>query len=219
MMIKSNTRMRAQFGLFAAALVFSVAACSDDGDSGKDPGASGSGGTATKGSGGANNAGRGGSTASGGSTSTGGSTASGGSNASGGSGGSTNSGGSAGAATGGGSAGTQSTGGSAGSSSELGASGVEKSKPLSELSDEELGKLCDWSAKEAGGYKKVTCPPGNTEQGWANQEECKAQAGPIAKGCSKTVGEFEPCGAAMSKDPCNPLVAACLPLLSCAAGG
>lgn len=80
--------------------------------------------------------------------------------------------------------------GSSGGSGGPGASGVDSSKPLSALTADEKGKLCDWNAAQAGGYgKTMTCSDGTDASNDANQAECVADI----PSCSATVGQFETC--------------------------
>lgn len=82
-------------------------------------------------------------------------------------------------------------GSGSGSGGPAGASGVDSAKPLSALSAEEKGKLCDWNASQAGGYgKTMTCSDGSDATNDENQAACIADFPP---NCAATVAQFETC--------------------------
>ncbi len=91
-------------------------------------------------------------------------------------------------------------------------SGVSGSKRLDALTNDEKGKLCDFTAAHFGGYgKSIDCGGGNTLDAAASQAECIAAA-PTA--CAATVAQAEQCLTAQSC--ANPLPPACVPIFQCA---
>jgi hypothetical protein len=104
--------------------------------------------------------------------------------------------------------------GGGGGSSGPGASGVESSKPLSALSADEKGKLCDWNAAQAGGYgKTMSCSDGTDASNDANQAECVADV----PSCSATVAQFEACTKAAVTVPLCDQIAKILTASECQA--
>jgi len=68
---------------------------------------------------------------------------------------------------------------------------IAPSKLISDLSAEEKGQLCDWSAALQGGYGTVTvCSDGSSVMNSANRESCVAT---FMFRCPVTVSQFETC--------------------------
>lgn len=86
--------------------------------------------------------------------------------------------------------------------------GVDSSKKMSDVTSDDLGKICDYYAAKAGGYgtvKTTTCDGGvsSTSKVDANQAACVAKFKRPPASCPITVGQFETCGDAISAmDPC-----------------
>ena len=94
-------------------------------------------------------------------------------------------------------------------------SGVDGNKPLSALTTEEIGAVCDWAASLYGGYgKSVSCGNGGTTSSKASRAACMAEAGFTS--CSATVYQLEGCGQAVH-DVCLAALsrADCQAVLSC----
>lgn len=88
--------------------------------------------------------------------------------------------------------GTGGSGTGSGGSGATGTSGVAGSKPLNQLTTDEVGKLCDWGASLYGGYgKTVTCSDGSTSNSPDSRDQCVSST--PYKSCTATVGQLEPC--------------------------
>ncbi len=73
-----------------------------------------------------------------------------------------------------------------------GSSGVAGSKPLSTLTADELGSLCDWVASLYGGYgMKKTCSDGTFSSSEDSRESCTGN--PNFETCQATVSQLEAC--------------------------
>jgi hypothetical protein len=95
-------------------------------------------------------------------------------------------------------------------------SGVDSSRRVTELSDEEIADLCDWSSAELGGYGVERECSGQTVRTQASQQECMNSLGSDPS-CTATVGDIEKCINALDGDLCRLLSEpACLPLFQCA---
>lgn len=93
-------------------------------------------------------------------------------------------------------------------------SGVDPSKRVDALSDDEQVTLCDWDAVVRGGYcNSIACPNGSTFSNAANRAECLDQ---LAAPCAATVAELEACVKKVSEDVCNNWGSAeCRPVVAC----
>lgn len=76
-----------------------------------------------------------------------------------------------------------------------GASGVAKTKAISEYSADEATKMCDWAAKELGGYGTVPCDGSMTLIAGltASQATCKAFFEGVPSTCTATTEQLEGC--------------------------
>ena len=107
------------------------------------------------------------------------------------------------------------TGTGSGGSGATGSSGVASSKPLDQLSTDELGKLCDWGATLFGGYgKTVTCSDGTNSNSPASHDQCVSST--PYQSCTATVGQLEPCLVKIHASCVSGLFSTeCTPLLPC----
>src|SRR5688572_2457857 len=56
---------------------------------------------------------------------------------------------------------------------DIGPSGLDRSRPVSSLSDAELGRLCDWGLAQLGGYgSTMTCTDGSRISNSPSQQAC-----------------------------------------------
>lgn len=96
--------------------------------------------------------------------------------------------------------------------SGLGSSGVEGSKRLDALSNDERAKICDFMAAKVGGYDgAIECDADiSLESPYPTQAECVADA-PAT--CAATVSQLEQC----TKDQSctNLLPSSCAPVFAC----
>ena len=93
-------------------------------------------------------------------------------------------------------------------------SGVSESKPVNQLTTDDLGKICDWSASLYGGYGKTkTCSDGTTSSSRANRDACVQST---YKTCTATVSDVESCTLQLHELCLSGLATQeCEPLLPC----
>jgi len=101
---------------------------------------------------------------------------------------------------------------------EDGGSGLPGNKPLTDLTADDMKKVCDWAAGLYGGYGKETpCKDGKTTfRTEASAEACVSENA-VSPSCTATVAEFEACGRAIH-DACTEGagdVEICLPIIDC----
>lgn len=99
--------------------------------------------------------------------------------------------------------------------SPKGASGIASSKTLSEVTDADKKKFCDWTATLYGGYgKAITCPENESITGPEDLATCLAQGPQIKADCTVTVAQSEACIRAFSTcDKTDDAV--CVALVAC----
>jgi hypothetical protein len=105
------------------------------------------------------------------------------------------------------------TNGCDGNSGTKATSGVAGSKLMSNLTDEDVKKLCDWSASLYGGYGKVTSCTDWTVGAPKDVATCLARSESIQANCTLSVEEAEACMKGVAA--CNPDPVLCAELLSC----
>ena len=101
-------------------------------------------------------------------------------------------------------------------------SGLDRTKLVRDLSDTELGRLCDWAAAQLGGYaQQITCDGGLIVRSRRDQAACIREFQRTAS-CTATVDQAEACERQRVAQPCslapytNPS-AECSALATCAA--
>lgn len=86
-----------------------------------------------------------------------------------------------------------------------GPSGVTSTQSLTQLTDDEIARLCDWMLATEGGAGKITKCPGGSERETHTRERCieslKAIR-PLSLRCTITVGDAEQCSLDEQKDTC-----------------
>ncbi len=92
-------------------------------------------------------------------------------------------------------------------------SGVAGAKLMSNLTEEDVRKLCDWSASLYGGYGKATTCTDWTAGAPQDLATCLARAGNQLASCTLSVAEAEVCIKGVAT--CNPDTVFCPQLLSC----
>jgi hypothetical protein len=103
---------------------------------------------------------------------------------------------------------------------DAGASGVDGSKRMNEVSEAELGRLCDWANEQSGGYgRTIPCTENMDVLTDTSREDCVMQDAPAFAACSATVAEYEACTLEIAKDLCTFEAAltrdVCAPILAC----
>lgn len=83
-----------------------------------------------------------------------------------------------------------------------GVSGLPATKPLRQLSAAEQTTICDWTARQYGGYGQTTkCPSGKIATRVPRTlESCQTSFTRLR--CDVTVGQFEACTLAAARDVC-----------------
>lgn len=96
-------------------------------------------------------------------------------------------------------------GGCGGDDGPAASSGVEGTKQLSTLSNDEIGTVCDWLADHYGGYgKKINCGIENSYSIWQNQGACTENLSPTFGQCANaTVEQMEACFSKKAASPCD----------------
>jgi len=81
--------------------------------------------------------------------------------------------------------------------------GVPDDKVLSTLSDSELGSVCDYLARETGGYGATRTCGTETRKSWPDQAACKSSLAPLQVGCGATFGQLRACSAKQAAAGCD----------------
>src|SRR5262245_54960750 len=103
-------------------------------------------------------------------------------------------------------------------------SGLPRTRAVLELTSQELGRLCDWSADKLGGYgNKVQCTDAVSFGPYDDQATCVGSVDSFSPSCPElTVGDYEDCMNALEPDPCAFVLtdgpAGCAALKACIAG-
>ncbi len=90
---------------------------------------------------------------------------------------------------------------SAAGCSDDSASGVDGSKQLGELSENELRQFCEWSTETNGGAETVVQCEEDLTVTTLSVDECMDSYAGLAE-CTATVSEWEACIEDMATDPC-----------------
>ena len=97
-------------------------------------------------------------------------------------------------------------------------SGIDQSRKANSLSSSEVTTFCRWALAEQGGAgHTVACGGGDVTITVPLQVACEASYNNLTSNCTATVGDAETCVHALSDDPCELSINACLPLYACSA--
>jgi hypothetical protein len=90
-------------------------------------------------------------------------------------------------------------------------SGLDRARPVSSLSDAELGRLCDWGLSQLGGYgTTLVCSDGSQIRNSPSQQACIAGHDRSFR-CIATVGDSEDCLRAIGTGGCSQALFLSLP--------